>query len=428
METLRPELLACICEHLDTLPDLLALRAVDRRFRDVVDRFGEQPGYRFCRSRILAFDDALLAVRLARIPCSSRPHFLIERKEYSFIPTQEFFQAVMQGRPVPEGCPPVPPVTWIEELAAVTDLYLLALAWQSTSERGINQGNFVLMTGTWVPDLGSLADTYTEAFVRSFFRIQVFTSIFGPRIFAEPVLSSIETFASLLSDISIDTDVIPDEILKSLRRFPMYASGDLYDAATAIVPFRGFFEWLYTQPQPTNLDFCQQVDASDGNRPPPSYLSESKRQQVALLQLLKMSLHLEYRMLNQRLEGTPSDEAHTRALYNPMYAPQELFPIVVYRPKLPISCFSIPRAIISVWAEAQDTPSIVVECHHSPWSSIVATHACRTKRDGEGPIPFFGALEAELFLRFGKKFEEERVDFLPRDGGLLWPLGEARTV
>jgi hypothetical protein len=437
MDALTPELVACICNSVDSLPDLVALRGTGRRYRDIVDRFGKKTSYDFCRAHIPAFDDALLAVRIARIPIEDCCHYIPSRNEYSFITSQKFFQAVMEGRPVPQGCPSVPSVAWIKELAAVMDIYLLSLAWQSTSEVGqacINSIGYggSLIAGTEITGvLSTLAHEYVEAFVRSFFRVQTLTSCFGPRIFAEPISDALGEFGELLSEIDVDTDIAPEVVLDYMRKFPMYRRTVDYTEIhrSDQNPLRGFFEWLYRQVHPSNVDFSGRM--SRWTKDTERYLSEDQRRQVGLLQLVKVSELMSERMPDHYTNGINPGEAHVKALHNPTYGPMELLPVIGFRPKLTVSCWSNPLTIIHNWARQKDIASIVVEKQCNEWGPKIAydVGGCGPLGDlEEETVPFFRVLEVELASKFGLTYFEERIDSLPDDGGLLYPLGQTTPV
>ena len=103
----------------------------------------------------------------------------------------------MEDKPNPQGSPSIPPISWIDEIAAVMDLYLLALAWESTEADGNHAINrFSTFThGTEITEyMGDRAPKFFEAYLRSFYRICVFRALFGPRIFTKPVLDAMERF------------------------------------------------------------------------------------------------------------------------------------------------------------------------------------------------------------------------------------------
>lgn len=111
METLPPEMLLYIFESVGSIKYLLPLRQVSQKIRDLVDQSGTHIGFALARSQFHAFDDALLAMRLRCIPHVECCHFDLQANAYSFLPTQGFFQSVMEDKPSPQGSPFIPPVS-----------------------------------------------------------------------------------------------------------------------------------------------------------------------------------------------------------------------------------------------------------------------------------------------------------------------------
>jgi hypothetical protein len=341
MDDLPPEMLLCIFENIDYLPDLLAVRLLARRFRDTVDRYCAQIGFAIARIHFDAFDDAILAIRLQRIPFEECCHYDLNRQSYSFIPTQEFLQIVMEDRPVPEYFPAVPRKCWIEECAAVMKLYLLALAWASTTYNGTNDAGASLAGTEIVEYMRDRAPQYIEAYLRSFYRICIFGSTFGRGVFALPVLNAVEKFGTLQANISYERDGVNEHVLQEMRRFPIYQeTGE--DAL-----FQGFFGWLYAQPYPghKNLeDECKE-----------RFFSDEERNLVALLQFWKVVQQMTVRNTGKE----PSNTHHVRAVSYDTHLDFAMFPEIVYRPELRISCWSEPQAIIDHWTEDLEVSSIV---------------------------------------------------------------------
>lgn len=134
MDKLPAELLFSIVEASSTFPELLTYRSINRKFRSVVIKSGKNLAFNLLRSKhMIAFDDALLAIRLMRIPREACCHYDPTKGDYSFYPSADSFQAVKNGAETPPGFPSVPAASWYEEAVAAVDLYLLVLAWMSTT-------------------------------------------------------------------------------------------------------------------------------------------------------------------------------------------------------------------------------------------------------------------------------------------------------
>jgi len=355
------------------LPDLLALRRIARQFRDLIDKSCAHIGFALTKSHFHAFDDAILAVRLQRMPFQERCHFNPQTNEYSFIPTQDFFQSVMEDRPTPEGCPSIPQVYWIDECAAVMDLYLLALAWESTTEERagmtIDEGSCVNTFSTFTIGTNIMeyfegrAPKFFEYYLSSFYRISIFGALFGPRVFAEPVLNAMDLFGKPTNC----EEEVDDAVIEETRRFSIFRTrndgeeSDLYREVRESKTFTGFFDWLYAQPCPTNEIIPGPYHRSPSRRPP--HFTEEERQQTALMQIWKVAEFIERRNVGER----PLDGHHVKAAFNPAHRPPSLLPVIALRLKLRISPWSKPQAIIDHWAKSNTIHSIVAQpqCHPS---------------------------------------------------------------
>lgn len=217
-----------------------------------------------------------------------------------------------------------------------------------------------------------------------------------------------------------------EDFQEETRKYPLYHQA--YDVLindgfsweySERVLFKGFFEWLYAQPEPSNLDPGLPVY-------PPQIITkrlftDKERKLVALLQLWKVS-----DWSNERGKGeTPDTERHVKALFNDTLWPSEGLPKTIYRPRLNISRWSGPLTIINHWAEAEDVASIVIEPHSNIW----AQRAVDTGMDDEVFLCLWDTvLLVELTTRFRVEFVD-RVYFMFRpDFGLLNPLDEVREM
>ncbi|KAF2276852.1 uncharacterized protein EI97DRAFT_433081 [Westerdykella ornata] len=433
MDELPTELIANICDHFDSPRELLAFRAVARRYRDIVESC-TNVRLRLCRAYFPAFDDALLAIRLQRIPIDSRCHFSLSQNRYSFIPTQDYFQAVMEGRPVPpcdiHSCPLPPSAPWYEELEAVMDLYLLALAFHATAENGINHiihGMPGIQCGITIHEcMTEFAPQYIETYLRSFYRMCAFGSVFGQGLFAQPVINALEKMPPQEGEHSPD---IWEDFQEETRQYPLYrqaynnfGNDDFSWEYSERLLFKGFFDWLYSQPEPSNLDPSLPVHPPQVI--PQRLFTDKERKVLALLQLWKVT----YWSYERGKGETPDTEGYVKALFNDTLWPSGRLPKTIYRPTLKKSRWSEPLKIIRIinhWAEAKDMASTVVEPHSNTW----VQRAVDTGMDYELFLcPWDTVLSVELKHRFRVKFID-RVDFMFRpDFGLLNPLDEVREI
>jgi hypothetical protein len=413
MEKLPTETVLQIIETSDFLPELLKYRTISRSFRQLVDDKCKPLAFRLGRQHVQAFDDALLAIRLKRIPLASCCHYDLQRGDYSFYPSKEFLQAVMEGRTVPPGCPNIPPATWYEEVEAVMDLYLLALAWMSTTkyDDGIN-GAMLWPGGVDLPEVdteGEWPRPMTEAYFRSTFRIFAFTSLYGPRIFAEPV-SAVLAIA-VAQDAHLDEPQKYHLIQQETGRYPSLTlcREETQEDVTLYSIFEGFFGWLYAQSEPRDVLPLPRsyYDEEDSDWDMTLRFTEEERQQVALVQLIKI-----YDIMCDRACGTePDPNQHVAFLFNPI-CPHLSEVVTVYRPRLPFDAWAHPQEIINAWAES-DTPSLVLQ--------FVATPDYRIRLDHDF---FTDILLAQLKNRFRLEHETRSLDLLGIDYGVLDPRSE----
>jgi hypothetical protein len=418
MEKLSAEILLLIIETSESVPELLTYRNISQSFRTLVDDQCKRLAFRLGRRHIHAFDDALLAVRLKRIPWESCCHDHLQRSDYSFYPSRDFLQAVMEGREVPPGCPTIPPATWYREMVAVMNLYLLTLAWMSTSiiTEGVNDSD-LWPGGVEIPDVdleGEWPKPLTEAYIRSTFRIFAFTSLYGPRLIAEPVSAASALVTSLpaenpLAHVHKQYELMQEEI----DRYPVLST--LLDTNRdprhpALYPiFDGFFEWLYAQSEPRNrLPLPRSYHDEDNPDSKTLTFTEDERQQVALVQLLKL-----YDIMHHRKFGVePNLDYHVATSSNPMYTHLN-HAVTVYRPRLQrLSAWSEPQSIINEWTDSEN-------------ASLVLQRVAAPKDDIYSDICIFSiVMEAQLKHRFGLRHEDERLDLAGIDYGVLDPRSE----
>jgi hypothetical protein len=420
MEKLSAEILLLIIETSESVPELLTYRNISRSFRILVDDKCKRLAFRLGRQHIHAFDDALLAVRLKRIPWESCCHYDLQRGDYSFFPSRDFLQAVMEGREVPPGCPTVPPATWYGEMVAVMDLYLLTLAWMSTSllTNGVND-SVLWPGGVEIPEVdleGVRPKPLTEAYLRSTFRIFAFTSLYGPRVIAEPVSAvSALALSSTVDTVLSDTQEQHAQLQEKIDRYPLLST--LWDMNQnprdpALYPiFDGFFGWLYAQSEPRNhvtLYLPESYYDADNPENKPLTLTEDERQQLALVQLLKL-----YDIMHNRKFGVePNLEYHVASSHNPMYTHLD-HAVTVYRPRLQqLSAWSEPQSIINEWADSENA-SLVLQ---------------RVAASDDNIYPdmcvFSTVMEAQLKHRFGLRHQTPRLDLTGIDYGVLDPSSE----
>ncbi|KAF2280021.1 uncharacterized protein EI97DRAFT_439110 [Westerdykella ornata] len=389
MEKLPVELLVRIFKHLHSLRNLLTLRGVARAFHDIADEYCTELLSSVGGAELHGFDDALLAIRLARIPYDSCCYYNKEREAYSFIPSAAFLHAVQKGKPVPPGCPVVPNMHWVQECAAVMDLYLTALAWTSTAMDTVNDAGMFVQGTSGTSNMTTYGPHLLEAYLRSFYRVHIFYTLFGPRVFAEPVLHAVARFGMTMGDNWYDIDdeaEIEEEVLEEMRRVPIWR-----EPAAVHAVFDGFFEWLYAQNQPTNT-----IVRLNGRPPtirhPFRICSETDRQILALLQFWKVCLQ----MHNRKLGKTPS-EVHVDAgvsSYN------WSLPHRVYRLPLRLSQWSNPQLIIDSWA-LPDIHSLVLENKYHVSASTAIYRACG---GSDGMDPLESRFHQELKTRFSMEY------------------------
>jgi hypothetical protein len=251
----------------------------------------------------------------------------------------------------------------------------------------------------------------TEAYLRSMFRIFTFTSLYGPRVIAEPVSEvSAITFSAMTgvelagSDVQQQQDLIQREI----NRYPLLNPLLTQNHVAALhVIFDGFFAWLYAQPEPRG-SLSLPWSFHDGEDPNCNRVNftEEERQLVALVQLMKL-----YDIMHDRISGVEPDLGHhVASLYNPTY-PHLTHAVTVYRPRLQLSPWTEPQTIINEWADSE-IASLVLQptasddrklCEHSVLSEI---------------------LDAQLKNRFRLRYERQRLDLLAVDYGVLDPRCE----
>jgi hypothetical protein len=414
MESLPTEILLQIIESSESIPELLKYRNISRNFRNLIGDKCKHRAFELGRQHIQAFDDALLAIRLKRIPFESCCYYDLQSKEY-FNPTKDFLQAVMGGTEVPPGCPTIPAASWFEEIEAVVDLYLLALAWMSTTtgDGGINSSE-IWPGGIDLRDVdveGERPKPMTEAYLRSIFRILAVTALYGPRVIAEPV-SVVSTIVAQDADMDGEQKLCVRR--QESKRYPIFTlrlGKTLDDTAHSI--FDGFFRWLYAQSEPRDV---LSLPSSFHNEEDPVRswdltFTEEERQQVALVQLMK----LYDIMYDRNLWTDPDPNQHVASLFYPMYH-NLTHAVTVYRPRLQISAWAEPQEIINAWAKSE-TASLVTQ--------LVAEPIDRIRLGGS---VFSDALDGQLRNKFRLTYETQRLDLLGIDYGVLDPRSELHDL
>jgi hypothetical protein len=415
MDDLPVEILLCIAETSSSLPELLVYRNISKRFRHVVDKNCKPLAFELGCHHIESFYDALLVIRLKRIPLESCCHYDLAAGDYSFYPSKDFFDTVMQGTEVPSGCPNIPFMSWYEEVAAVMDLYLLALAWFSTITCGGGPNSTDILEGSdGLRETGARSEVI-EAYVRSFFRISVLTSVYGPRIYAEPIATVLAQFEG-----SRETDwrILEKEVRKMAVQHPMLTA---YTQRSPDKPsytlFNGFFEWLYAQPRPDRRYHGLDLDDPDDDDDNWSVMSKNgpERQQVALMQLWKIYERMCDR--NKGVEPTPAHHVASRS--NPMY-PELSHPSYAYRLPLRLSAWSEPLNIIEDWAHSLDNSLVLHKLKSSKienegmYQGGVLEHSVLGFLDDLWRFDLFeNVLQAELKNRFGLKYAVDDGGELP---------------
>jgi hypothetical protein len=415
MDNLAPEILLHIFEGVESLQDLLTLRIVSRGFRSLADRSCGRLAFSLAQAHFHAFNDALVAVRLKRIPFEACCHYNLLENAYSFYPSKEFLQAVLDGKPVLSECPTISPMPWIEEMKAVVDVYLLALAWTSTiscfSNIKSNSQNDAhsFIAGIDLPqDLQELATPFLEAYVRSFYRLCIFYTIFGPRVFVAPVLDAVQKLGSGEGQ-EWERE---EEVCREIYRFPLYLPIERRSTdGSEHTIFQGFFEWLYAQPEPD--DKIRRVKRHRETYSSYKTFTDQEREQVALMQLWKVS----DAMFERKIDNKPSPDDHIEPLFNPTYF-GGLLPAIIYRPKLRISPWSEPQAIVDHWARSEDVCSIVQVCQDDANVDFVVGSVIYDRLNN---LPFELMLETELKNRFGLRYVADGPDMSLEDRGLLDP-------
>ena len=426
MDSLPAEILLCIAECSTTLPELLEYRRISRRFKQAVDDKCKSHALYLLHRRPCppAVDDALLAIRLKRIPWESCCHYDYAQGDYSFYPSKDFFDAVLDETEVPPGCPSIPAATWMEEIHAVMDLYLLVLAYLSTSMHCPTNNPWVYPGGT---ELLSIDKDYewpkpqTEAIIRSYFRNFVFTTVYAPRVFVEPfaaVAAMIEDTPRL--DYAVAEDRRHNIVSEEFAKYPVLESLrlPLEDRPRHHPVFDGFFEWLYAQCSP--LEFLVLPDSFQdpamGGHPSASLTRSfpgEERHQLALMQIWKI-----HQLREDRGWGSkPEDGYYVAARFNPIQ-PELTGSTIVYRRLLHVSVWSEPQIIINDWVQ-EDAYSLVLrdpgkeEYHFT--ENVLGLH----RFNALGRI-----LEAELKNRFGLRYKSEYAEYLDIDCGILDPRPE----
>ncbi|KAF2016041.1 hypothetical protein BU24DRAFT_409197 [Aaosphaeria arxii CBS 175.79] len=419
MINLPTEVLLNIFASLDSLQDLLCLREVCRRYHNVIDEFPQSSAYKVARSQFAAFDDALLAIRLKSIPHESLCFYNLESKAYSFTPTSEYLQAVLNGEPVPEGCPRGPPLLWHDEIRRVVDLYLLGIASISVASgsKAMNQ--------TWREPPGvhlwtysdAFGDAWLDAYLRGFYRLSAFSALFSPRVIAQPILDAVKKHEPGFNF----EEVVPEAFWRDVHNFPIHAGcehryettyimgyqppsvGDHYDI------FAGFWEWLYRRPKLHNAGRSFQSPSEDSA--PPSLLEEPKQEVLSVVQMCKVAEYLSDRSFGIK----PSPHHHVKALFNEFYVKEgdNHPPFTMYRPKLHIPLWSHPHAIIKHWTE-QNVHSIV-------WERI---HNFNTDQGFLGVRSIWDICNSELSSRFRLVYDPEPREHMRLSDALLNMRGE----
>jgi hypothetical protein len=426
MNNLPTEILVCIAETSDSLPELLVYRNISKRFRHVVDKNCKRLAFELGCHHIESFYDALLVIRLKRIPLESCCHYDLTTGDYSFHPSKDFFDTVMQGTDVPSDCPKIPFMSWYEEVAAVMDLYLLALAWFSTTtcDGGPNSTR-ILEGGEGLRELG-VKCAVIKAYVRSFFRICVFTSVYGPRIYVEPIATIVAQFEG---STELYWGILDQEVQKMAVQHPIftaYMQRSPNELSYAL--FNGFFEWLYEQPKPDRR--FHGIDLDDENDDDNwSAMSKNgpERQQVALMQLWKI-----YNRMDDRKKGVkPTPAHHVASRFNPMY-PELLYPVYAYRLRLRLSAWSEPLDIIEDWANSLDESLVLhqlkstkIEREGTYQGCVLEKSVLELSDDFENFDLFEKVLKAELKNRFGLQYTVDDGGELPDHAAdVLNPLYE----
>lgn len=230
-------------------------------------------------------------------------------------------------------------------------------------------------------------------------------------------------FLSLLLDSRADRIKRTNLLQKELEKFPVFASlrGFRFDQ-TRHPLFDGFFEWLYAQPEPGNVlalpERYQNPNMQEIGVPPNKLYADDARNPLALMQLLKI-----YETMQDRRYGTePVKGFHVACRVSPVYSLLTR-PSNVSRLPLQVSVWSDPQTVVNGWAESKNS-SIVLEVPQAEtgiYSGDIGEVIREWEKRGD---PFWDILLAELWNRFGFEYENERMDILGPDYGILDPRYE----
>ena len=429
MDSLPAEILLCIAECSTTLPELLKYRRISRRFKQVVDTKCKPHALYLLRRKSIPIevDDALLAIRLKRIPWESCCHYDHARGDYSFYPSKDFFEAVLNETEVPPGCPSIPAATWLQEVEAVMDLYLLVLAYMSTGQHCSLNIQQHYLGGYYLEQIDSPYEwpkPQTEAMIRSHFRLFVFTTVYAPRVFVEP-LASISAIMdnTPIPDVTAITEHRVALLMEEMAKYPVFQKLQLpLEDRTTHPLLDGFFEWLYAQPEPREFlvlpdGFQDPASGHPGDRLIRTFPGE-ERHQVALMQLWKI-----HQIMDDRECGNePTPEYHVASQFNPIQ-PGLTDPATAYRRPLQISIWSEPQLIIESWTE--DTAcSVVLEVPGETRKDHIKRFVLLKMNYSGGFNAFSRVFETELKNRFGLRYVPQEVTSLDIDYGVLDPRPE----
>ena len=88
----------------------------------------------------------------------------------------------------------------------------------------------------------------TNTYIRSFFRVFVFSAVYGPRVFTEPVSTVAVMLGGRLKQGDPDQEQV---VFTKLEKYPVFEKyRPLTPDGTRLPLFDGFFEWLYAQDEP----------------------------------------------------------------------------------------------------------------------------------------------------------------------------------
>ena len=431
MDNLPAEILLCIAECSTTLPELLKYRRISRRFKQVVDDNCKPHAFYLLHQRPcpVAVDDALLAIRLKRIPWESCCHYDHVRGDYSFYPSKDFFEAVQNETEVPPGCPSIPAATWFQEVEAVMDLYLLVLAYMSTGKHCHLNFQQTYPGGYDLDQIDSPDEwpkPQTEAIIRSHFRLFVFTTVYAPRVFVEPLAN----ISAIINNTSTPKWSTTHQHWISLSmqgtaKYPVFEMFGLpLEERTTDPLFDGFFEWLYAQSEPREFlvlpDGFQDPAGDHPNDRLVRTFPGEERHQVALMQLWKV-----HKIMDDRnCDNKPARGYHIASQFNPIQ-PGLTDQATVYRQPLQISIWSEPQLIINNWTEGDDF-SLVLEVPKGTRNDHI-NRFVQLEMGCSGEYNSFDRIfGTELKNRFGLEYIPQKASFLDIDYGVLDPRPELK--